>query len=130
MLPSKAGAATSAVATPIRATRAPTLATSKLFSPGYLLIAGSGFGDISRDDSDEEHSSREPSEDLEVGLTREGSGSSSSSGSANIQRGGHETLLDPRTSKGENANLDSTQDEDEDYEPMTRSAVMRRSGTV
>lgn len=128
MLPSKAGGATTAVATPIRAARAPALATSKLFSPGYLLIAGSGFGDISRDDSDDDHSNRETSEDLEAGLTRESSGDSSTRGSEEARLGGNENVFDAGSAEGGIGNRATGQDDD--YEPMTRSALMRRSGTV
>lgn len=129
MLPSRAESSGSAVATPIRTARTPALATSKLFSPGYLLIAGSGFGNIVNDDTEDLVDLDETNEDLESGLRGASSASGSSSSSAhNIQRGGQETLMDD---EGENTRRrQQTQDEDDDCEPMTRSAVMRRSGTV
>ena len=122
-----------AFATPIKTSRPPSLATTKLFSPGYLLIAGSGFRHFEGSDSGDEDTKEDgddndddyndalddDNEDLENG--RRGGG-----------LGGEdallETLAETHDKRGEASGSHSP--DDGDYEPMTRSAVMRRSGTV
>lgn len=137
-LPSRTGTPRSgAVATPIRTARPVNLATSKLFSPGYILIAGSGFGNLSDHSSEDGHAEDDEDGelDLESGLRRDSNGSGSSS-SDSLKRDGQNT---PRRSmtgnshdQGTSSNTQNNDDDDndEDYEPMTRSALMRRSGTV
>lgn len=130
MLPSRTGGASTALATPIRTARPPTLAPSKLFSPGYLLIAGSGFRDFGWDDGDDENRHGNLNEDLEAGLTHEDSASGSSEGSTeDVQRGGLETLLDAEA-VGAERGREFIGDENEEQDQMTQSALMRRSGTI
>lgn len=132
MLPSRGPGTSSAVATPIRAARPPSLATSKLFSPGYILIAGSGLGHLSSNSSDDDQTVEdEDNTDLESGRSRTSSGSQNST--ETIQRGGQETLMETATTDREATHTGYNMNEpegDEDYEPMTRSTLMRRSGTV
>ncbi|KAK9894980.1 DUF803-domain-containing protein [Cystobasidium minutum MCA 4210] len=114
-----------AVATPIRTARNPNIATSKLFSPGYILIAGSGFGNLSDHGSEDGHPEEdEENLDLEAGSRRFNNASGSSSQTLRPE-------LSDELRNSATGNEDSLEIEDGgDYEPMTRSAQMRRSGTV
>jgi len=107
------------------------LATAKLFSPGYLLIAGSGFRHLESSDSDEGDRDGDDlyrdldddNEDLEAGGLHSRNWRMNMGGDDRL-----ETLADAPHEHAEASGSHSP--DDENYEPLTRSALMRRSGTV
>lgn len=111
-----------AVATPLaRPARMPSLMTTKVFSPGYLLIAGGGFGAL----EDILSSSNESgTEDDEAGREdvrgRQSSGCDGGSGDEDDQL--LSQLEGPATQPDDARHDDST--------TMTSSQIMRRSGTI
>lgn len=127
----------SAHATPIKTGRPPSLTATKVFSPGYLLIAGPGLSNMSSSSNSSSGSISDFGDideaingnmvqgdeildtDMEVGIN-------------DRPAGGLETLMESIGSSGSSGNVSQANEEgEEEYdEPMTRSALMRRSGTV
>jgi hypothetical protein len=120
-----------AAATPIKSARPPSLATAKLFSPGYLLIAGSGFRHLETSDSDEDE---RDGDDLYRDLDDDNEDLEAGRGNAWSQRmnaQGDDLLEIPADAPHEHGEASGSHSpDDENYEPLTRSALMKRSGTV
>lgn len=108
-----------AVATPfVRPTRMPSLTTTKVFSPGYLLIAGGGFDAL----EDILSSSNESGTEDEEGGRDEDGVMRSSRGSSEDEQDVLSQLEEQATQADDTRHDDTT--------TMTSSQIMRRSGTI
>lgn len=113
-----------AVATPlVRPTRMPSLTTTKVFSPGYLLIAGGGFGAL----EDILSSSNESGTEDEEGGHQDGGGRQSSGSDSGDGDEDEDELL---VSQLEGPDPQPEDARHEDGTTMTSSQIMRRSGTI